>query len=197
MPATKTLQLTHRLLAHSVRAQPGFLGLMLRSSPTMTAMAVVPRIGGQVRTAVTTSKMTQGENLELLNSHRASRPISPHMTIYQPQLTWYASIANRMTGAGLSALMYGYAIAYVAAPHLGLAEALSSASVVELVSHLPFWLKLAVKAPLAAAFSFHNLNGLRHLAWDYGYFLNLKGVYASGYAVLAATAVSTIALCSL
>jgi hypothetical protein len=37
-----------------------------------------------------------------LNTQRLARPSSPHFTIYQPQLTWIASIANRVTGAGLS-----------------------------------------------------------------------------------------------
>ena len=38
----------------------------------------------------------------ILNEQRLRRPNSPHMTIYQPQLTWYSSIANRITGVGLS-----------------------------------------------------------------------------------------------
>ena len=41
-------------------------------------------------------------NAGILNKQRLNRPNSPHFTIYQPQLTWVASIANRMTGAGLS-----------------------------------------------------------------------------------------------
>jgi succinate dehydrogenase (ubiquinone) cytochrome b560 subunit len=31
------------------------------------------------------------------------RPVSPHVSIYQPQLTWVMSIAHRVTGAGLAA----------------------------------------------------------------------------------------------
>lgn len=38
----------------------------------------------------------------ILNQQRLKRPSSPHFTIYQPQLTWVASIVNRMTGVGLS-----------------------------------------------------------------------------------------------
>ncbi|EPQ31624.1 uncharacterized protein PFL1_00957 [Pseudozyma flocculosa PF-1] len=201
MQTSKALSLSHRLVSQSFRAaQPasvGSVGLLLRSSPAASNLAVRANQIGAVRTAVSTAKMSQGENLELLNKHRASRPISPHMTIYQPQLTWIGSVANRITGASLSALMYGYALAYVAAPHVGLGELLTSGSMVDFVAHLPFWLKLGLKVPLAAAFNYHNFNGLRHLAWDYGYCLNLKGVYASGYAVIAATTISTIALCAI
>ena len=38
----------------------------------------------------------------VLNAQRLKRPSSPHFTIYQPQITWIASIANRVTGVGLS-----------------------------------------------------------------------------------------------
>jgi succinate dehydrogenase (ubiquinone) cytochrome b560 subunit len=64
---------------------------------------------------------------------------------------------------------------------------------------------------LAAPFAFHSLNGLRHLSWDMGkctpfltdirlgtdctpIVLTVKGAYGTGYAVLGATALSTVAL---
>ena len=34
------------------------------------------------------------------------RPISPHLTIYAPQITWVVSIGHRVTGAGLAVGMY-------------------------------------------------------------------------------------------
>lgn len=149
-----------------------------------------------------TTQLSEAENLELLNEQRSLRPSSPHFTIYQPQLTWLASIANRVTGAGLSVgecpgnpcpkkavnscpfansshhprtsrnfspALYGYALAYLAAPYAGLGEAISSAGLTDLVAMAPVWLKIGLKAPLAAAASFHTFNGLRHLAWDWGY----------------------------
>ncbi|KAJ3554419.1 hypothetical protein NM688_g3123 [Phlebia brevispora] len=126
---------------------------------------------------------------KILNDQRLQRPSSPHFTIYQPQLTWISSIANRMTGAGLSGLLYAFSLAYLVAP-----ETFSSAHVIELVSTLPEALKYAGKLILAGPFAFHFLNGLRHLGWDTGRFLTLKSSYAAGYAVLGATAVSTVAL---
>ncbi|KAI1792136.1 succinate dehydrogenase cytochrome b560 subunit [Ganoderma leucocontextum] len=125
----------------------------------------------------------------ILNEQRLRRPSSPHFTIYQPQLTWLGSIANRVTGTGISVLLYSYALAYLVAP-----ETFSSANVVEIIASLPESVKYAGKVILAAPFAFHSLNGLRHLSWDMGRFLTLKGAYASGYVVLGATAVSTIAL---
>jgi len=125
----------------------------------------------------------------ILNTQRLARPSSPHFTIYQPQLTWIASIANRVTGSGLSLLLYGFSLAYLVAP-----STFSSANIIEFAAGQPEWLKLAEKTILAAPFAFHSLNGLRHLAWDTGKFLTLKGAYRTGYAVLGATAISTVVL---
>lgn len=35
-------------------------------------------------------------------SLRKGRPLSPHFTIYQPQITWIGSILHRVTGSGIS-----------------------------------------------------------------------------------------------
>lgn len=61
-----------------------------------------------VRLATTSAKVatthyTPEEALKMLNEQRSLRPNSPHLTIYEPQLTWIGSIANRVTGVGLSA----------------------------------------------------------------------------------------------
>jgi len=141
------------------------------------------------RRTVQTQSLPPSAAEGILNKQRLHRPSSPHFTIYQPQLTWLASIAHRVTGAGLSVLLYGYALAYLVAP-----ETFSSAQIVELVSTLPDAVKYAGKAILAAPFAFHSLNGVRHLTWDVGKFLSVKGAYTTGYTVLGATAVATVAL---
>ncbi|KAF8341874.1 cytochrome b subunit of succinate dehydrogenase, Sdh3p [Amanita rubescens] len=118
---------------------------------------------------------------EILNKQRLNRPSSPHFTIYQPQLTWIASIAHRIAGAGLGVLLYGFSIAYLIAP-----GTFDSAHVVGLVAGLPDTVKYAGKAILAAPFAFHS--------WDMGKFLTVKGAYTTGYAVIGATAISTVIL---
>ena len=120
-----------------------------------------------------------------------------------------ASIGHRVTGVGLSAGIYAFAIGYVTLPFVG--AGFDSQSLIELVQSAPVWFKTLVKAPVAAAFSFHSLNGIRHLLWDTGkcesiflcltifsnkntLVLTLKGAYQSGYAVLGLSAISTIGL---
>ena len=51
---------------------------------------------------VQTQSLKPEDGTVILNTQRLARPSSPHFTIYQPQLTWIASIANRVTGVGLS-----------------------------------------------------------------------------------------------
>ncbi|CAA7267522.1 unnamed protein product [Cyclocybe aegerita] len=167
------------------------LGPALRKvafTPNLTRNQVMLRnIVG--RRSIQVQSLPPSANLEILNKQRLNRPSSPHFTIYQPQLTWLGSIANRVTGAGLSVLLYSFSIAYLIAP-----GTFDSAHVVEVIAGLPESVKHAGKAILAAPFAFHSLNGLRHLGWDLVKFITVKGAYVSGYIVLGATAVSTVAL---
>jgi len=144
---------------------------------------------GLHRRAIQTESIPVSNSTEILNKQRLLRPSSPHFTIYQPQLTWICSIFNRVTGAALSVLLYGFSLAYLVAP-----GSFDSVHIVEFVAGLPDAAKYAGKALLALPFTFHSFNGLRHLAWDMGKFVTVKGAYSSGYAVLGATAISTIAL---
>jgi len=148
-----------------------------------------PVLRSILRRSVQTQSLKPDGATVILNTQRLARQSSPHFTIYQPQLTWVASIANRITGAGLSVLLYGFSLAYLFAPSI-----FSSANIIEFAAGLPEWVKVAEKTILAAPFAFHSFNGLRHLAWDTGKFLSLKGVYRTGYAVLGASAITTVAL---
>ncbi|TEB23250.1 succinate dehydrogenase cytochrome b560 subunit [Coprinellus micaceus] len=141
------------------------------------------------RRSIKTNSLTPQAGDVILNNQRLKRPSSPHFTIYQPQLTWLGSIANRVTGAGLSVLLYAFGISYLVAP-----GTFDSQHVVAFVHDLPEAVKYAGKFILAAPFSFHAINGLRHLAWDSGKFLSVKGAYSTGYAVLGASAISTVVL---
>ncbi|CAD6582262.1 MAG: cytochrome b subunit of succinate dehydrogenase, Sdh3p [Tremellales sp. Tagirdzhanova-0007] len=142
------------------------------------------------RFAATTS-ITPPDNMAILNEQRKSRPQSPHLTIYQPQVTWILSSANRITGVFLSGALYGASMLYLLHPVF---PSFDSASLVQLAHDMPTWLKGGLKFLFVVPFTFHTFNGIRHLAWDTGYGLSLKGVYVGGYTVLAVTAVSSLYL---
>ncbi|CAG8599738.1 1241_t:CDS:2, partial [Racocetra persica] len=129
---------------------------------------------------------------KILNTQRAARPVSPHLTIYQPQITWFMSGFHRITGGALAAVLYGSAIAYAIQGPLGLG--LNSDALVAGIATLPTSLKFAGKFALAFPFTFHAFNGVRHLIWDIGSALTLKGVYTTGYTVLGLSAISSLGL---
>ncbi|KAJ3875746.1 SDHC, cytochrome b subunit of succinate dehydrogenase [Lentinula edodes] len=142
-----------------------------------------------IKRSVQTQSLKPEDGTTILNTQRLQRPSSPHFTIYEPQLTWIGSIFNRVTGVGLGFLLYGFSLAYLVAP-----GTFDSTHVIEFVGGLPDVVKYAGKFILALPFTFHSWNGIRHLLWDSGKFLTVKGAYSTGYAVLGATAISTIVL---
>ena len=113
------------------------------------------------------------------------RPLSPHLQAYKPQLTSVLSIMNRMTGIALSVGTLLLVWWFVAAA--------SSDSAYAGVSGF-------MRSPLGLLFLFgwiaslwyHFCNGIRHLAWDAGMGFELPRVHATGWAVVAATAVLTV-----
>jgi len=146
----------------------------------------------QTRGAASSANITPDEAHAVLVAQRKKRPIAPHLSIYQPQLTWYASAANRVTGCILAGSVYLFGAAYAVAPLAGFH--LESATIATSFAALPVVVKVLVKGSLALPFTFHTFNGLRHLTWDTARELTIKGVYRTGYAVLGLTAVSSIYL---
>ncbi|GAA5891388.1 hypothetical protein JCM6882_004679 [Rhodosporidiobolus microsporus] len=163
---------TTQLLARTFASRPGFVAARTVSTQTMSA----------------------NEGYEYLNKQRALRPSSP-WHIYQPQLTSLSSIANRATGAGLSAAFYALFLSHLAAPAFG--ANLDSATLLELFTSLPGYLQVSAKALVAGPAVYHTLNGFRHLGWDMGYFLQLKSSYMAGYVVIGASVVGTAAVLAL
>ncbi|KAL7266902.1 hypothetical protein RUND412_010531 [Rhizina undulata] len=148
----------------------------------------------QIRLAasVAPEKLTPADENAILAKQRLNRPLSPHLTIYQPQLTWVMSGLNRITGGIAAAAIYGFFAAYAVSPLFG--WHLDSATLAASFGSSPVAAKVGLKALYALPFTYHSWNGVRHLLWDTGRFLDLTGVYRTGYAVLALTAVSTVYL---
>ena len=106
------------------------------------------------------------------------RPLSPHLQIYRPQLTSVLSITHRLTGFALSlVILLSPAVLYfltLSKDSHTLVMNLFQNSFVKLVLFLAIF-----------GLSYHLCNGIRHLAWDAGYGLDLDSSYKSGYAVVA------------
>lgn len=63
-------------------------------------------------------------------------------------------------------------------------------------AHLPL-LVVAGKFLIAFPFSYHLLNGMRHLIWDTGYNLTIKGINSTGYVVVASAVALALYLTTL
>ena len=115
----------------------------------------------------------------------APRPLSPHLQIYKPQLTSMLSALHRFTGIALS----------LGAPFLVwwlVAAATSDAAFATARWFFGSWLGLLMLLGWTYAFFFHLCNGVRHLAWDTGRGFDLRATYASGWTVVAASALLTV-----
>jgi succinate dehydrogenase cytochrome b subunit len=115
----------------------------------------------------------------------AERPLSPHLTIYKPQLTSMLSISHRVTGIGL-------AIGTVFLVWWLVAAASGDAAFATARWFFGSWLGLVMLFGWTFAFFFHLCNGIRHLAWDAGYGFDLRTTYASGWTVVAASGALTV-----
>jgi len=114
------------------------------------------------------------------------RPLSPHLTIYKPQITSILSIFHRGSGVflslGIPLIIYWlYALSGGPAAYEA-ASAFFSNWFIKIC--LFFW---------TAAFYYHFCNGIRHLFWDMGKGFELDTLKKSGIAVLVVASVLTIA----
>lgn len=117
--------------------------------------------------------------------NRGARPLSPHLSIYKPELNMIMSITHRITGVGLAlgaALVAWWLFAAsVDDAYFALVDGL-----------LTSWLGAVVLIGSVAALWYHTLCGLRHLAWDAGHGFELHKVDRSGRMILIGTGVLTV-----
>ncbi|KAF2746151.1 mitochondrial succinate dehydrogenase cytochrome b560 subunit C [Sporormia fimetaria CBS 119925] len=159
------------------------LGLRRAGVPSLSKFQPAGRMAQ--RRFAATQHVEQSEGQEILRKQRLQRPVSPHLSIYQPQITWYASAFNRVTGVMLSGGLYLFGMAYLAAPAFG--WHLETPSMVAAVASWPLIAKIAAKATVAFPFFFHSINGIRHLSWDLGLGMTNKTVARTGWAAVGAS----------
>lgn len=116
-----------------------------------------------------------------------SRPLSPHLQVYRPQLTSVMSIMHRASGVVLATgslvLAFWLTALAMGAEFFGpLSEALRHP------------VGQVVTFGYSLALVYHGLNGIRHLAWDLCIGLEINQVYLSGYVVLGLTFLVTATL---
>jgi len=130
-----------------------------------------------VREALMTARTSDGRTVR--------RPVSPHLQVYRLHTLMVLSGSHRITGIALGggALLMVWFLVAAAASDRAYA-----------------WITWLMGSPIgllalfgwSASLWFHLCNGLRHLAWDFGYGFDIPAANASGRLVLVATAVLTV-----
>lgn len=117
---------------------------------------------------------------------KQSRPISPHLSIYKPQLNLATSIGHRLTGVGLffalSAICWWF-ILWVFSKFEP--------------CYLEFFGYKSVKIILffvSYAFFYHLCTGIRHLIWDTGRGFSICAIDYSGWVVVVVSVILTAIL---
>ena len=115
---------------------------------------------------------------------RTKRPLSPHLTIYRPQLTSMSSILVRIAG---NALLAGFALVV-----WWLLAAASSPEYFAIADgYVQSWFGQFVILGSVWALWYHLLGGVRHLIWDQGKMLEIDQAEKLGWAVVFGSVVLT------
>ena len=112
-------------------------------------------------------------------------PLSPHLQIYKPQITSLLSISHRISGVALNFVL----VILV----LGLLCITLGESYFELLISLinSFPIKIIIFLAILG-FSYHFLNGIRHIIWDFGFLLGSRSSAIFGYFIIATSIISSI-----
>ncbi|KAJ6002171.1 hypothetical protein N7499_001964 [Penicillium canescens] len=159
---------------------------LMRASPAAVAL------GQNIQTRQVTSSPNTEDPTQILVKQRLRRPIAPHLSIYKPQIGWIGSSLHRITGVALSGTLYLWATAYLVSPALG--WHLESATMAASMGAMPVLAKVLLKSTLALPFTYHCMNGLRHLMWDLGRGLTNPVIIKSGWAVVGLSIASALGL---
>ena len=114
-----------------------------------------------------------------------SKPLSPHLQVYRPQVTSVLSITHRATGVFLSfaaiLLTYWLASAAYGPESFARAQALMES-----------WFGRLVLFGFTFSLFYHLCNGVRHLGWDLGWGFELVKLRITGVIVIISALALTV-----
>jgi succinate dehydrogenase / fumarate reductase cytochrome b subunit len=108
---------------------------------------------------------------------RRARPLSPHLTIYRPQMSSMLSITHRMTGVilffSVMLLIWTFVFSVYNADDLDIMSDFFKNNFVKFIL-----------LGLTFCLFYHLSNGIRHLLWDVGYGYDIKTMEQTGWMVI-------------
>ncbi|WP_083096130.1 succinate dehydrogenase, cytochrome b556 subunit [Pseudophaeobacter leonis] len=123
----------------------------------------------------------------MADANRGNRPLSPFMigSYYRPQMTSISSIMVRITGIatlGLAVLVVGWLVA----------AAMSAEAFALVDGLLRSWFGDLVLLGATWALWYHVLGRLRHVIWDFGYWVEIKVSERMGLGMFVGATVLTV-----
>ncbi len=115
------------------------------------------------------------------------RPLSPHLQVYNWQITMTMSILHRVSGVILTVGAFGLAWWLMAVAAGGESYAQAAACLASPVGKIFLF-------GFSLALVYHLLNGVRHLLWDAGIGFEIPEFYASGWTVAILTVLLTASI---
>jgi len=125
--------------------------------------------------------MSENNSVEL-----RERPLSPHLSIYKPQITSVMSIMHRITGIFLLLGLF-LDVAFIFALVCG-EESFNS-----MVAFINSFFGKLIMTGFIFSLYYHLCNGIRHMFWDMGKGINIPCVKKSGILVFAISITASIA----
>ena len=126
----------------------------------------------------------------MADTSRGHRPLSPHLSVYRPQITSVLSIFHRASGCfmalSMAMIVWWFLAGATGAAYFELVDGLMTSVIGALIL-----------IGSAAAFFYHMCNGLRHMWWDMGNGFEMDQVSASGWLVMLGAVALTVILLGL
>jgi len=117
--------------------------------------------------------------------NRGNRPLSPHLSIYRPQMTSGSSIMVRISGLGVLGVSL-FVVWWL------LAAATSESAFALIDGLMRSWLGALVLTAATWGLWYHTLGRLRHVVWDLGYCFDVKTSERMGLGMFVGATVLTI-----
>jgi len=115
----------------------------------------------------------------------SSRPLSPHLQIYKPQISSVLSILHRLTGVALALGMVVFCGWILSVAH-------GWGSYDSFTDIAGSWYGRVFLFGWSWCFFYHFLTGLRHLVWDMGKGFSIKTLHWTGWLIVILSSVFTI-----
>lgn len=115
---------------------------------------------------------------------KKGRPLSPHLSIYKPQISSILSIGHRISGAGLFLMLLFFCWYFIFWVFSGFEESYGFIFDYKIIKTIIFI--------TSYGYFYHLCMGIRHLIWDTGFGFSICALHIGGWIALACSVMFTL-----